>query len=48
MFQERCHSQVKQTSVGRKGVLSLNTPLVAGDFATQDIMRRPDKINSEI
>lgn len=44
MFQGRCHSRVNQTSVGRKGVFSLNTSLVAGEFATQD-MTRPDKIN---
>lgn len=35
MFQERYHSQVNQTSVGTKGVLFLNTLLVAGEFAAQ-------------
>lgn len=37
MFQQICHSQVNQTRVGGKGVLSLNTLLVAGEFAAQDV-----------
>lgn len=46
-FSKRCHSRVNQTSVSRKGVLSLNIIVLADEFGVQDV-RRPNKLNSEI
>lgn len=47
MVSKRCHSRVNQTSVSRKGVLSLNIIVLADEFGVQDV-RRPNKLNSEI